>query len=128
MAARHSATESDGGPSDAVTLTDVRKTYFLGEPVHALDGVDLSIPRGAYTAVMGPSGSGKSTLLNLIGCLDSPTEGKVFVNEREVTGLSDEDRTVLAAVTVNPQVPLGQLAPAALLRQLVDRQLILLQG
>ncbi|WP_231187161.1 ABC transporter ATP-binding protein [Haladaptatus sp. DYF46] len=95
MAARHSATGSDGGPSDAVTLTDVRKTYFLGEPVHALDGVDLSIPRGAYTAVMGPSGSGKSTLLNLIGCLDTPTEGTIHINGRDVTDLSDSERTTV---------------------------------
>ncbi|WP_049972423.1 ABC transporter ATP-binding protein [Haladaptatus cibarius] len=93
MAASHSVTESDEGPRDAVTLTDVRKTYHLGEPVHALDGVTLSIPRGSYTAVMGPSGSGKSTLLNLIGCLDTPTEGTVHVNERKVTGLSDSERT-----------------------------------
>jgi putative ABC transport system ATP-binding protein len=95
MAARHSATGSDEGPSDAVTLTDVRKTYFLGEPVHALDGVDLSIPRGSYTAVMGPSGSGKSTLLNLIGCLDTPTEGTVHVNGSDVTDLSDSERTAV---------------------------------
>lgn len=92
MAASHSAS-SDEGQRNAVTLTDVRKTYFLGEPVHALDGVNLSIPRGAYTAVMGPSGSGKSTLLNLIGCLDTPTEGRISINGRDVTDLSDTERT-----------------------------------
>jgi putative ABC transport system ATP-binding protein len=78
---------------NAVELRDVRKTYYLGEPVHALDGVDVSIPRGSYTAVMGPSGSGKSTLLNLIGCLDTPTEGEVWVNDREVSALSQRERT-----------------------------------
>ena len=78
---------------EAVALRDVRKTYFLGEPVHALDGVDISIPRGSYTAVMGPSGSGKSTLLNLIGCLDTPTEGEVWVNDREVSAMSQRERT-----------------------------------
>jgi putative ABC transport system ATP-binding protein len=83
----------DGPAGEAVSLRDVRKTYFLGEPVHALDGVDLSIPRGSYTAVMGPSGSGKSTLLNLIGCLDTPSEGEVWVNDREVSALSQRDRT-----------------------------------
>ncbi|GAA5049074.1 ABC transporter ATP-binding protein [Haladaptatus pallidirubidus] len=93
MAASHSVTKSDEGPGDAVTLTNVRKTYHLGEPVHALDGVTLSIPRGSYSAVMGPSGSGKSTLLNLIGCLDTPTEGTVHVNGRKVTGLSESERT-----------------------------------
>ena len=78
---------------NAVAFRDVRKTYHLGEPVHALDGVSLSIPRGSYTAVMGPSGSGKSTLLNLIGCLDTPTEGEVWVNDREVSALSQRART-----------------------------------
>jgi putative ABC transport system ATP-binding protein len=78
---------------NAVELRNVRKTYYLGEPVHALDGVDVSIPRGSYTAVMGPSGSGKSTLLNLIGCLDTPTEGEVWVNDREVSALSQRERT-----------------------------------
>jgi putative ABC transport system ATP-binding protein len=61
--------------------------------VHALDGVDVAIPRGSYTAVMGPSGSGKSTLLNLIGCLDTPSEGTLYVNDREVTELSESELT-----------------------------------
>ncbi|WP_440008264.1 ABC transporter ATP-binding protein [Halomicrococcus sp. SG-WS-1] len=95
MADSHPAAGSDGGPGDAVTLRDVRKTYQLGEEVHALDGVTLSIPRGSYTAVMGPSGSGKSTLLNLIGCLDTPTDGTVYVNDREVTELSENERTTV---------------------------------
>ncbi|WP_435320103.1 ABC transporter ATP-binding protein [Haloarchaeobius sp. TZWSO28] len=85
----HSA--ATDGP--AVRLTDVRKTYQVGEPVHALDGVSLDIPRGSYTAVMGPSGSGKSTLMNVIGCLDTPTEGQVFVNGEEVTAMGDRERT-----------------------------------
>ena len=103
MAATDSDAESDAETDagtrqrepaeDAVSLRDVRKTYFLGEPVHALDGVDLSIPRGSYTAVMGPSGSGKSTLLNLIGCLDTPSEGEVWVNGREVSAISHRKRT-----------------------------------
>src|SRR6056297_4056845 len=95
MTASHSAVGSEGGPDDAVRLQDVRKTYHLGEPVHALDGVDISIPRGSYTAVMGPSGSGKSTLLNLIGCLDTPSEGEVWINGREVSALSQRDRTTV---------------------------------
>jgi len=95
MAASHSDPAPGAGADreDAVSLRDVRKTYYLGEPVHALDGVTISIPRGSYTAVMGPSGSGKSTLLNLIGCLDTATEGEVLVNGTEVSGLSDRDRT-----------------------------------
>ncbi len=84
----------------AVELTDVRKTYQVGEPVHALDGVSLEIPRGSYVAIMGPSGSGKSTLMNLVGCLDTPTEGEVVVGGREVTGLSDRERTTLRGTEV----------------------------
>jgi putative ABC transport system ATP-binding protein len=73
----------------------VGKTYYIGQPVHALDTVTFELPRGSYTAVMGPSGSGKSTLMNLIGCLDTPTEGTVVVNSRDVTSLSDRERTRL---------------------------------
>ena len=79
----------------AVELRDVRKTYHVGEPVRALDGVSLGLPRGSYTAVMGPSGSGKSTLMNLVGCLDTPTEGTVVVDGRNVLELSGRERTRL---------------------------------
>ncbi|MFP8957629.1 ATP-binding cassette domain-containing protein [Natrialbaceae archaeon A-CW3] len=85
---------------DAVAMTDVRKTYYVGEPVHALDGVSLSIPRGSYTAIMGPSGSGKSTLMNLIGCLDTPTEGTVVIDGQDVSQLSERERTRLRGTTV----------------------------
>ncbi len=84
----------------AVSLEDVRKTYQLGEPVHALDGVSLEIERGSYTAIMGPSGSGKSTLMNLVGCLDTPTEGTVVVDGRDVGSLSSRERTQLRGATV----------------------------
>jgi len=79
--------------SAAVSLSGVRKTYQLGEPVHALDGVSLEIPTGSYTAVMGPSGSGKSTLMNLVGCLDTPTAGTITIDDQDVTAVSDRERT-----------------------------------
>jgi putative ABC transport system ATP-binding protein len=85
-------TTSDG-VTTAVSLDDVCKTYQLGEPVHALDGISLEIPRGSYTAVMGPSGSGKSTLMNLVGCLDTPTEGRIDLDGRDVTAMGDRERT-----------------------------------
>ncbi|MFC4540847.1 ABC transporter ATP-binding protein [Halosolutus amylolyticus] len=84
----------------AVSLSNVRKTYQVGQPVHALDGISLEIPRGSYTAIMGPSGSGKSTLMNLVGCLDTPTEGEVVVDGRDVSGLSDRERTSLRGTEV----------------------------
>ncbi|SFC20459.1 putative ABC transport system ATP-binding protein [Halobiforma haloterrestris] len=93
-------TGTETGEGTAVTLENVRKIYQLGEPVHALDGVSLSIPRGSYTAIMGPSGSGKSTLMNLVGCLDTPTEGTVIVDGKDVTALSERERTRLRGTQV----------------------------
>jgi len=81
------------GDSAAVELTDVSRVYQLGEPVHALKELSLSIPSGSYTAVMGPSGSGKSTLMNMIGCLDTPTEGSITIDGESVVGISDRRRT-----------------------------------
>ncbi|MFC6836369.1 ABC transporter ATP-binding protein [Halomarina ordinaria] len=89
------ATAQQSTVEPAVSLADVRKVYRRGEPVYALDGVSLEVPRGSYLAVMGPSGSGKSTLMNLIGCLDTPTEGTVRVGGRSVADLSGRERTAL---------------------------------
>lgn len=76
-----------------VSLHGVRKSYFLGdEAKHALDGVTLDIEDGSYTAVMGPSGSGKSTMMNLVGLLDTPTEGTVSLNGERVTEESERSR------------------------------------
>ncbi len=75
-----------------LTLEKVRKVYDRGAtPVTALAGVDLSIERGEYLAIVGPSGSGKTTLLNIIGCLDSPTEGRVVYAGRELRGLGEKE-------------------------------------
>jgi len=79
----------------AVALDGVTKTYDMGGPVHALKNLSLDVPRGSYTAVMGPSGSGKSTLLNLVGCLDTPTEGGLTVDGEDVVAMSDRERTRL---------------------------------
>src|ERR1700710_3283670 len=69
---------------------DIWKTYVMGDQViNAVSGVDIEIHRGEYVAIMGPSGSGKSTLMNLIGCLDSPTQGSYCLNGHDVSRLSD---------------------------------------
>jgi putative ABC transport system ATP-binding protein len=80
-------------PANAMIYTnDLWKTYEMGaEQVHALRGVNLEIQRGEYVAIMGPSGSGKSTLMNLIGCLDSPSKGKYWLNNQEVSELDDDE-------------------------------------
>ena len=71
---------------------DLWKTYEMGsEKVHALRGVDLDIGKGEYCAIMGPSGSGKSTLMNLIGCLDTPSQGKYYLAGRLVSELDDDE-------------------------------------
>ena len=65
----------------AVKVVDIHKTYHLkGEEVHALRGINLEIPRGEYLSVMGPSGSGKTTLFNMIGGIDRPTKGDIFID------------------------------------------------
>ena len=69
---------------------NLQKTYMLGKiPVEALRGVDLKVEKGDFLAILGPSGSGKSTLLSLIGVLDKPTEGKVFIEGVDASTLSD---------------------------------------
>jgi len=80
----------------AILTEGLWKTYEMGgEKLHALCGIDLTIHRGEYVAVMGPSGSGKSTLMNLIGCLDTPTSGKYWLAGRLVSELDDDE---LAAI------------------------------
>ena len=82
------------GPGNNILIKteNLIKTYDMGEAVsvQALRGVDLEIPRNEYVAIMGPSGSGKSTLMNLIGCLDTPTDGRYWLNEQLVSELDDD--------------------------------------
>jgi putative ABC transport system ATP-binding protein len=71
---------------------DLWKTYVMGtEEIHALRGVSMQIERGEYVAIMGPSGSGKSTLMNLIGCLDTPSQGSYLLNAKQVSQMNDDE-------------------------------------
>jgi putative ABC transport system ATP-binding protein len=76
-----------------ICTEDLWKTYDMGleQQVHALSGVNLRITRNEYVAIMGPSGSGKSTLMNLIGCLDTPSKGKYWLNNQLVSDLDDDE-------------------------------------
>ena len=80
-------------PRDALIVTrNLQRDYDMGgEVVHALRGVDLVIRKNEFVAIMGPSGSGKSTLMNLIGCLDSPTDGEYWLNGHRVSELGDNE-------------------------------------
>lgn len=92
------------GPPDCEVRTDGKlirteglwKTYQMGsESIHALQGINLEIEHGEYVALIGPSGSGKSTLMNLIGCLDTPTRGRYWINGRLVSELDDDQLAYL---------------------------------
>ncbi|MCX4268705.1 MAG: ABC transporter ATP-binding protein [Lachnospiraceae bacterium] len=74
---------------------NLKKIYGSGESeVHALDGVNLTVEKGEFVAIVGTSGSGKSTLLHMLGGLDRPTSGKVFVDEKDIFSLKDEELTI----------------------------------
>ena len=75
-----------------IQIVGMTKTYVLGDiEVHALRGVDLTIERGEFLAVMGASGSGKSTLMNMLGCLDRPTSGRYILEGEDVAQLNESE-------------------------------------
>lgn len=80
---------------DLLEVKSVSKTYGSGEAaVHALKNVSFSVPKGEFVAVVGESGSGKSTLLNMIGALDTPTSGRVFIDGRDIFSMKESSLTV----------------------------------
>ena len=79
-----------------IKLTNISKTYFLGEDeVKAVDDASIQIKKGEYVAILGSSGSGKSTLMHIIGLLDRPTSGKVFINNKDVSTISDNELSII---------------------------------
>jgi putative ABC transport system ATP-binding protein len=84
-----------------VNASGITKRYHTGsEVVTALDDVDLTFHSGEFVSIMGPSGSGKTTCLNLLGLLDTPTEGQITIDGRSVSGLSDSERTQFRKQTI----------------------------
>jgi putative ABC transport system ATP-binding protein len=89
MSDNESKTSSNGF---LIKTENLWKTYEMGaEKIHALAGVSFVVKRNEYLAIMGPSGSGKSTLMNLIGCLDTPTQGQYWINGRLVSDMNDDE-------------------------------------
>lgn len=87
--------------NELINIKDMYKIYEMGsEKVHALDGVDITINKGEYVAIVGPSGSGKSTLMNMIGCLDSPTSGEYYLEGQDVSKMSDTQLTMVRRQTI----------------------------
>lgn len=85
----------------AAKLVELKKDYVLkGETVHALRGVSFDVPEGDYVAIMGPSGSGKSTLLNVLGCLDRPTSGSLFLGDEDVAKMNDNQLSRIRAARI----------------------------
>lgn len=81
--------------SSLINLEDVTKVYKMGETnVHALRGVDLTINEGEFASIIGPSGSGKSTLMHIVGLLDKPTSGRVFLQNKNVSNLSEDSLAI----------------------------------
>lgn len=77
---------------EVILLENIRKSYFMGKnELPVLKGINISIFKNEYVALMGPSGSGKSTLMNILGCLDTPSGGRYILNGKDVSGMQDDN-------------------------------------
>jgi len=108
------------------SVVDVRRVFQIGDvQTHALRGVTLDIERGEFAALVGPSGSGKTTLLQLIGLLDQPTSGKVFIDGRDATGLNRDQRADLRKGTIGFIFQFFALIPTLTAAENVELPLLL---
>lgn len=111
---------------EVANLTDVTRIYKIGEvETRALNGITMTIESGEFTSLVGPSGSGKTTLLQLIGCLDQPTSGQVFINGKETTGLSRNQRADLRKGTIGFVFQFFALIPTLTAYENVEMPLLL---
>ncbi len=121
---RKNAAPEKGKP--IIEMSGVTKTFFRGkEPLTVLDGLSLTIPEGAFEALMGPSGSGKSTLLNLIAGLDRPTSGKAIVAGNDIGAMSDGELAKFRARHIGFIFQSYNLMPVLTARENVELPLLL---
>ncbi|MBI1187758.1 MAG: ATP-binding cassette domain-containing protein [Alphaproteobacteria bacterium] len=108
-----------------IAASDLVKLYTMGdETVHALDGVSFEIDRGGYVAIVGPSGSGKSTLMNLIGGLDTPTDGHLYIDGQDIGAMDDSDLAVFRNRTIGFVFQSFNLLPRLTAQENVELPLI----
>jgi putative ABC transport system ATP-binding protein len=111
---------------EVVKIENVTRKYQIGKiETQALRGVSLSIGSGEFTALVGPSGSGKTTLLQMIGCLDQPTTGHVFINGKEVTSLNRNQRADMRRGTIGFIFQFFALIPTLTAYENVEMPLLL---
>ncbi len=111
---------------EVVKIENVTRAYQVGKiETQALRGVNLSIGNGEFTALVGPSGSGKTTLLQMIGCLDQPTSGRVFINNKDVTTLNRNQRADMRRGTIGFIFQFFALIPTLTAYENVEMPLLL---
>ncbi len=111
---------------EVVKIENVARIYKIGKvETQALRGVSLSIENGEFTALVGPSGSGKTTLLQMIGCLDQPTSGRVFINNKDVTSLNRNQRADMRRGTIGFIFQFFALIPTLTAYENVEMPLLL---
>ncbi len=112
---------------EVAKLENVTRVYRVGNTeTHALRGISLSIENGEFTALVGPSGSGKTTLLQLIGCLDQPTSGRVFINGKDVSKLNRNQRADMRRGTIGFVFQFFALIPTLTAYENIELPLLLI--
>ena len=109
-----------------IKLEHIQRNFQVGDQtVHALDNINLIIQDGEYVSVMGPSGSGKSTLLNILGILDSPTDGKYFLNNNDVTSLDEKQQAITRNQNIGFVFQVFHLVPRLTAAENIELPLVL---